>query len=483
MKKDRGFSRRWHRTRNYGQCACGIESGLSRPSPTLSFDQRPFGGAALALTGEPLPQETLKLASRRMRSFRSHWWSSLGKRTDPEKGLLNLRQALGLYANIRPIKVVDAVIALSPIKEAILRGQILSSFVSWLAVFILAKKQKTWRSLRHQSLSSSRDSTDLRKAFEIARTRKKRVLSVDKANVLATSRLWRRLAEETAQEFPDCQLTHQYVDSAAMKIIQNPKDFDVIVTENLFGDILSDEAPGFARVIRMLPSASHGAEGFFIWTDSWLCTWYRWAKLRQSGFHDFICRHDAKRVLQEEELADTIESACYEVMNAGILTRDLGGTATTTAFTEAVIAQLEWAIMGKTRLINYGIGMWSQEKKRSCFMSICIWSMKWRHRKPSKDYGKRDGQSVVFATMDHNVPTKDIFTITDLVAKSKWTRYVKTVEILGSVWQWLCQPRNRPHGWPRSLTTQPGKRSFAGIPTLPPMVLSVRSRLGSVRVK
>ena len=253
-----------------------------------------------------------------------------------------MRQALGLYANIRPIKVVDAVIALSPIKEAILRGTdfvIVRELTGGIYFGEKAEKPEEAYDINHYHQAEIR--RILRKAFEIARTRKKRVLSVDKANVLATSRLWRRLAEETAQEFPDCQLTHQYVDSAAMKIIQNPKDFDVIVTENLFGDILSDEASVLPGSLGVLPSASHGAEGVSL---------YEPIHGSAPDIAGQNCANPVSMILsvvmmlresfQEEELADTIESACYEVMNAGILTRDLGGTATTTAFTEAVIAQL-----------------------------------------------------------------------------------------------------------------------------------------------
>jgi 3-isopropylmalate dehydrogenase len=164
---------------------------------------------------------------------------------------------------------------------------------------------------------------------------------VDKANVLSTSKLWRQTAEEVAQEFPDCTLEHQLVDSAAMVMITRPKDFDVIVTENLFGDILSDEASVIPGSLGMMPSASHSESGPSLYEPI-------------HGSAPDIAGQDianpmsmilsAAMMLRQsfglEETAQKIESACDRVMNAGVLTKDLGGSAGTQEFTNAVLHEL-----------------------------------------------------------------------------------------------------------------------------------------------
>ncbi len=181
----------------------------------------------------------------------------------------------------------------------------------------------------------------IRKAFEIAQGRRKHVLSVDKANVLATSKLWRKIAEEVAQEFPDCTLEHQYVDSAAMRIVQNPTAFDVVVTENLFGDILSDEASVLPGTLGVLPSASHSESGVSLYEPI------------HGSAPDIAGQNVANPVsmilsaslmlrqsFDMSEEADRMEKACFEAMEEGILTKDLGGNTTTTAFTQAILEKL-----------------------------------------------------------------------------------------------------------------------------------------------
>lgn len=315
----------------------------------LDFDieKFAFGGAGIDEKGDPLPQETLEACEKAdailLAAIGGPKWDNAPKR--PEQGLLGLRKALGLFANIRPISVPDAVVHLSPLKEENVRG------VDFVVVRELTGGiyfgEKTLAETEASDLctySKAEVERIIRKAFEIAQTRNKKVTSVDKANVLATSKLWRQTADAVAKEFPDCELEHQLVDSAAMVMITKPKSFDVIVTENLFGDILSDEASVIPGSLGMMPSASHSESGPSLYepihgsapdianqniANPMSMILSTAMMLRQS----FALDHSAKK----------IENACDRVMNQGVLTTDLGGSATTTDFTEAVIKELRGA--------------------------------------------------------------------------------------------------------------------------------------------
>lgn len=315
----------------------------------LDFDieKFAFGGAGIDEKGDPLPQETLEACEKAdailLGAIGGPKWDNAPKR--PEQGLLGLRKALGLFANIRPISVPDAVVHLSPLKEENVRG------VDFVVVRELTGGiyfgEKTLGETEASDLctySKAEIERIIRKAFEIAQTRNKKVTSVDKANVLATSKLWRQTADAVAKEFPDCELEHQLVDSAAMVMITKPKSFDVIVTENLFGDILSDEASVIPGSLGMMPSASHSESGPSLYepihgsapdianqniANPMSMILSTAMMLRQS----FALDHSAKK----------IENACDRVMNQGVLTTDLGGSATTTDFTEAVIKELRGA--------------------------------------------------------------------------------------------------------------------------------------------
>lgn len=313
----------------------------------LDFDieRFAFGGAGIDEQGDPLPEATLKACEKAdailLGAIGGPKWDDAPKR--PEQGLLGLRKALGLFANIRPISVPDAVVHLSPLKEENVRG------VNFVVVRELTggiyfgeKKLGETEASDLCTYSKAEIQRIIRKAFEIAQTRNKKVTSVDKANVLATSKLWRQTAEEVAQEFPDCTLEHQLVDSAAMVMIQKPKDFDVIVTENLFGDILSDEASVIPGSLGMMPSASHSESGPSLYEPI-----HGSAPdiANQNRANPMSMILSAAMMLRQsfglESSAKKIENACDHVMNQGILTTDLGGKATTTEFTEAVIQALQ----------------------------------------------------------------------------------------------------------------------------------------------
>lgn len=179
----------------------------------------------------------------------------------PEQGLLKMRKELGLYANLRPIKLFDELLDASSIKAEVLKGSDILFFRELTGdVYFGEKGRKDDNNTAYDLMIYQRYEVEriAHKAFQAARTRRKKLTSVDKANVLESSRLWRETVNQVAKQYSDVQLEHQFVDAAAMKLIQNPRSFDVVVTGNLFGDILTDEASQIAGSMGMLASASIG---------------------------------------------------------------------------------------------------------------------------------------------------------------------------------------------------------------------------------
>ena len=241
-----------------------LEAIAKKTGFDYEIDRRPFGGAGIDVAGHPLPAETLK-ASREadailLAAIGSPQYD--GAVVRPEQGLLALRKELNLYANIRPVKIFENLKHLSPLKPERIAGvdfvvvRELTGGIYFGDHILRERKARDINDYSYEEVERI-----IRKAFEIARSRRKIVTSIDKQNVLATSKLWRRVAEEVAQDFPDVTLEHQLVDSAAMLMITNPAKFDVIVTENLFGDILSDESSVLSGTLGVMPSASHSENG------------------------------------------------------------------------------------------------------------------------------------------------------------------------------------------------------------------------------
>jgi 3-isopropylmalate dehydrogenase len=191
-------------------------------------------------------------------------WDDPTAAVRPEQALFALRGGLGLFANLRPVSVHPALAASSPVRSELLEGVDLLIVRELTGGLYFGAREEATGTAGERAASDNLPYSEaeivrvVRLAFELARGRRRKVTSVDKANVLATSRLWRRVAEEMAAEFPDVELSHQLVDSCAMQIVRRPADFDVLVTENLFGDILSDEASVLAGSLGLLPSASLG---------------------------------------------------------------------------------------------------------------------------------------------------------------------------------------------------------------------------------
>jgi 3-isopropylmalate dehydrogenase len=223
-----------------------------------------FGGIAIDACADPLPQRTLDLClgadAILLGAIGGPRWSAPQAKVRPEQGLLRLRKELGVYANLRPVAVHPALLDASTLKREILEGVDLI-FVRELTggIYFGAKTRTPTEASDLCSYSVVEIERIVRVAGRLARSRRRKLTSIDKANVLETSRLWREVTERVMRaEFPDVQLEHMLVDSAAMHLIRRPRDFDVAVTENMFGDILTDEASMLAGSLGLLPSASLG---------------------------------------------------------------------------------------------------------------------------------------------------------------------------------------------------------------------------------
>jgi 3-isopropylmalate dehydrogenase len=232
----------------------------------FSYDEALIGHVAIEATGDALPEETLV----KMKASDAVLFGAVGHpkydndpsaKVRPEQGLLKMRKELGLYANLRPIKLFDELLSASSIKPEILRGADILFFRELTGdIYFGEKGRKNNGDTAYDVAEYSRYEVERigRKAFEAARTRKKHLVSVDKANVLESSRLWREEIQKLALEYPDVTVEYQFVDATAMLLIKDPKRFDVVVTANLFGDILTDEASQIAGSMGMLASASIG---------------------------------------------------------------------------------------------------------------------------------------------------------------------------------------------------------------------------------
>ncbi|MFQ4146884.1 3-isopropylmalate dehydrogenase [Chlorogloeopsis sp. ULAP02] len=238
----------------------------------FEFQEALIGGAAIDATGEPLPAATLDTCRNSdavlLAAIGGYKWDSLPSHLRPETGLLGLRAGLGLFANLRPAKILPQLIDASSLKPEVVEGVDIMVVRELTGGIYFGKPKGIFeaetgekRGVNTMAYTESEIDRIGRVAFETARKRRGKLCSVDKANVLEVSQLWRDRITKLAAEYPDVEVTHMYVDNAAMQLLRAPKQFDTIVTGNLFGDILSDAAAMLTGSIGMLPSASLGASG------------------------------------------------------------------------------------------------------------------------------------------------------------------------------------------------------------------------------
>jgi len=324
---------------------------LATLAPDLRFEEAAVGGAAYRDHGHPLPPATLDLARRAdailFGAVGDPACDALDRRLRPEQAILGLRRELGLFANLRPARLFPGLEDASALRPDVARAidLVIVRELTGDVYFGDKGRRTTERGLREGYDLMRYDEAEVariaRIGFEVARTRGSRLCSVDKANVLETSQLWRDVVEEVARDYPDVALAHLYVDNAAMQLVRDPGQFDVIVTGNLFGDILSDQASMCAGSIGMLPSASlDGAnKGLFEPIHGSA------PDIAGSGRANpcaailsaaMLLRHTLGRAAE----ADRIEAAVAAAIREGVRTADLGGTASTTAMGEAVRRRL-----------------------------------------------------------------------------------------------------------------------------------------------
>jgi len=317
----------------------------------LTYEEAPVGGAAFKTLGHPLPPATLAVAKRAdailFGAVGDPDCDGLERHLRPEQAILGLRKELGLFANLRPAKLFPELADASALRPEV-ATQIDMVIVRELNgdVYFGEKGHRTTASgLREGYDVMSYNEAEVRRiakvGFETARARKGRLCSVDKANVLETSQLWRDVIIETSAEYPDIQLSHMYVDNAAMQLVRNPGQFDVIVTGNLFGDILSDQASMCAGSIGMLPSASldDGKKGLYEPIHGSA------PDIAGQGKANPLATMLSAAMMLRYSLdlpdhADRIEKAVAAALADGARSPDLGGSMTTTQMGDAVLGKL-----------------------------------------------------------------------------------------------------------------------------------------------
>lgn len=321
----------------------------------VTTEQGLLGGCATDALGNPYPEKTQQQAREAdailLGAVGGPKWEAIDRPLRPERGLLAIRADLDLFANLRPAMLYPQLAEASSLKPEVVAGldiMIVRELTSGIyfgqprGIEGEGAQQEggrhAWNALTYTEFEIERIG---RRAFEIAMKRDKRVCSIDKANVLEVSELWREVMERVAKDYPEVELSHMYVDNAAMQLVRAPKQFDVMVADNLFGDILSDQASMLSGSIGMLPSASLNASGFGMYEPV------------HGSAPDIAGQNVANPLatilslsmllrysLDRGDLADRIDAAVSKVLDSGLRTADIGGNASCSDMGDAVVAAL-----------------------------------------------------------------------------------------------------------------------------------------------
>jgi len=310
-----------------------LDAAGTRADFSFKYEARLIGGACLEAKGVPIEDETIARCRNAdavlLGAVGGPRWDSLSKDLRPERGLLALRKGMGVFANLRPVKVFSALSGASTLRDEVVHG-IDILVVRELTGGIYFGEPKEIRStetgeIAVDSMVYTTEEVDriARVAFESARSRSKQVISVDKANVLVSSQLWRKVVEEVHKDYPDVRLSHMLVDNCAMQLVRNPRQFDVLLTTNMFGDILSDEAAMLTGSLGMLPSASLG-EGPGLYEPAHGSA----PDIAGQGVANPLAMIRSAALLMRYSMkapavADQIEQAVEQVLDAGFRTADL----------------------------------------------------------------------------------------------------------------------------------------------------------------
>jgi len=334
-----------------GQAVRVLEAAGGSSGVNLRFTEHLLGGCSIEKFGTAMPDETLadcqKADAVLLGAVGGPKWDDPQAKVRPEQGLLGLRKGLGVYANLRPVRVHPALVSASPLKPERLAG------VDLLVVRELTGGLYFGQPKGREVVDGRERAVDtlvytdeeirrvVRMAFRLAEGRRKKVTSVDKANVLESSRLWRKVAGEVAVEFPEVTLENMLVDTASMRLVTSPAAIDVLVTENMFGDILTDEASVLAGSMGMLPSASLGDAGAGLYEPIHGSAPDIAGKGIAHPLGTILSTALLLRYsLNLPEAAAHIEAAVDKAISAGLRTVDLGGSLTSQQMTDEVLARL-----------------------------------------------------------------------------------------------------------------------------------------------
>ncbi|MBM7691973.1 3-isopropylmalate dehydrogenase [Peribacillus deserti] len=334
-----------------------LKAVADRYGHDFQFEYGLIGGTAIDQTGNPLPEDTISLCKDSdavlLGAVGGPKWDSNPSHLRPEKGLLGIRKQLNLYANLRPISFYASLSEASPLRKEIIQDADFMIVRELTGGLYFGKPSgRTMESGQETVVDTLlyhryEIKRIIELAFSLAEQRRGKVTSVDKANVLESSKLWREVAEEVSKDYPNVALEHMLVDNAAMQLIRNPRQFDVVVTENMFGDILSDEASVLTGSLGMLPSASISSKGPNLYEPI-----HGSAPdiAGQNKANPIAAILSAASMLRNsfglEQEAQAVEAAVEAVLEAGFRTADLSGSGTNTLSTEQMAEEIKISMLG-----------------------------------------------------------------------------------------------------------------------------------------